>query len=321
MFISKYERQSDGSFEWTGDSHSMMINEMWIHRKVPTFGGHPVVTQINVSLLEGNSGSPGRVKDTSVFEDLLSVTPRGDDFIGSSGKKIKGFGVDLDASGHPIYDTSKLHYINEKVPSDPDLERIVETEAVRRTLASLPVERDPLWETYYEPLIPKLVDYAKYVRSKGISVTTSSNSMQVPKLPNGGDIQWIFPPSLDESDPQGFSITIDLLQTHPLPVLGLVLSWDGRYIPLQYSVQWAGEDKKFTGGQMQDIKIKSTNKNALSFPVYISFSDSGQSAKKAPKIRYIKLSFPKGTFAEETALRDIRFIYEWGPTDDAKYNP
>ena len=321
VLIAKYEQLGDGSWIWNGASHSMLINEMWIHRMISPLGGGPKVTGIEVSLLEGNSGPPGwgKVNDSAVFEDLLSLTPWGNDFIGTSGKKIKGFGVDLDSRGQPIYDASRLHYVSEKVPYDPRLERILEAERARRSLAALPSDFDPLWETYYKPLIPKLVDYAKLARAKGLHVTSPAN-IHAKGIPDGIGIQWNFPSNLDKPNPQGIEITIDLLKLHPLPIKGLILNWDAKFIPKGYNVQWAGEDKKFASAKVPEINKQS--QQAASFPVYVTIFEPKEGAKYVQgNVRYIKFIFPKGTFPTETTLKEVQFIFEWPSSEDAKYNP
>ncbi len=319
VLIAKYEKNVDGRWIWNGDSHSMLINEMWIYRTISPLVGSTRLNKIKISLVEGNSGSPGRVKDTAVFEDLLSLTPWGDDFIGTSGKKIRGFGVDLDSRGQPIYDASKLHYVNEKTPNDPRLERILEAERARRSLGAIPPEFDPIWETNYKSLISRLVDYAKLVRAKGLIVNSPEN-IHAEGIPDGMGIQWKFPPNLDKTNPQGIEITIDLLNLHPLPVKGLILSWDAKSIPRGYMVQWAGEKKEFALAKVPEIN--NPRQQAASSPVYVTIFEPKAGAKYIQgNVRYIKFTFPKGTFSTETILKEVQFVYEWPPSEDANYNP
>ncbi len=316
--IAKYEKDATGRWIWNGDSHSMMINEMWIYRRISPLGGGAQVTGIKATLLEGNSGNPGRVKDSSTFDDLLSLTPWGDDFIGSS-KKIRGFGVDLNASGRPIYDAGRLHYVNEKVPSDPRLERILEAERARRSLATMPSDFDPIWEAYYSPLIPKLVDYAKLVRSRGLQITSPEN-IRAQGIPDGVGIQWNFPSGLDKTNPQGVEITIDLLRLHPLPIKGLILNWDSEFVPRGYAVQWAGEDKKFNSAKAQESR--SSGQPAALVPVYVSIIEPrGGERYSQGNVRYIKLIFPRGTFPKKATLKEMLFVYQWPPSEDARQNP
>jgi hypothetical protein len=87
---------------WNMTGHSLMINEMWVHQDA---AGN--VFQVNATLLEGNSQN--RVRADRTWEDILDLTPQGPAWIGS--RKIYGFGIDLDEDGEPIYDESRLHYV------------------------------------------------------------------------------------------------------------------------------------------------------------------------------------------------------------------
>jgi len=100
-------RYDDSDATWNGKSHSMMIDEMTIHRN-----GFGDVVEVEVSLLEGNAGAPAQVLAESSLEDLIAYTPAGSEWL-SNGRKILGFGVDLDRHGDPIYDPSRLHYERE----------------------------------------------------------------------------------------------------------------------------------------------------------------------------------------------------------------
>jgi len=71
-----------------------MVNEMWVHE-----GADGKVFCVEISLLEGNSGF--RVKDTRRWDDVLSLTPQGSDWIPAN-KKIYGFGIDLDPTGQLV---------------------------------------------------------------------------------------------------------------------------------------------------------------------------------------------------------------------------
>ncbi len=293
VLIRKYE---DG--EWNGKSHSLMINEMTIHQDV--FGE---VLRVEATLLEGNAGpGPGEVSASAVFDDLLSLTPAGSDSIGSQHKKILGFGIDLDRTGAPIYDPAKLHYVR---PAPH--ERIVKTREVE--------VRDPFWKEYYAPLIPRLISYAKKVRP-GCPVKCSSEVIKANAIPDGYGVYWSFPKNIDDLEPQGVEIMIDLLDEHPLPIIGIELGWGGGYIPQGYQVQWAGAARRFweaTVPQFDPGKLPPSSKFLL--PVPITFSKSGTA------VRYVRLFFPRGTFRREARLEVLRFVYNWGPGKDTEYNP
>jgi hypothetical protein len=292
VLIRKYDTITDPP-EWNGGSHSLIINEMTVHQS--TSGE---VVRVEISLLEGNSGNA--VKASTVYDDILSLTPAGSEFIGSN-RKIKGFGVDLDSDGSPIYDPDRLHWVRC---------------GIIRPVKEIAVEvKDPLWEKHYAERIPKLVSYAKKVRN-GISLLSSSKIIQVNAIPDGHKNYWLFPHKIDDLDPQGVEINIDLLDEHPLPIIGIIVNWRG-FIPQGYRVQWAGADARFHEVSMPtlDVENVSSAQREFAVPVPIVFSKSGTA------VRYVKLFFPPGTFLKDTRLDELRFIYNWGPGKDEEYNP
>jgi hypothetical protein len=114
-----------------GQAHSLMINKMWVHKD-----DRGTVFRVEVTLLEGNYANS--VRDTRHWDDILSLTPQGSDWIGS--KKIYGFGIDLNSERQPIYDPSRLHVVNYQfVASEPPTWPVMAT--------------DPVWEQYYDPYI------------------------------------------------------------------------------------------------------------------------------------------------------------------------
>ncbi len=70
----------------SSNKHSLMVNEMWVHRR-----RNGRVVRVEVSLLEGNSGE--EVKNVGHWDDILSLTPQGRGWIGAA-RKIRGFGID-----------------------------------------------------------------------------------------------------------------------------------------------------------------------------------------------------------------------------------
>jgi hypothetical protein len=50
----------------------------------------------------------------------------------------------------------------------------------------------------------------------------------------------------------------------------------------------------------------------VTVPVPVDFDDSGT----GQDVRYLRLSFPRGTFEQDATLNEIQFGYEWGPWDD-----
>jgi hypothetical protein len=285
---------------WDGGSHSLIINEMTIH--TDAFGK---IIRVEASLIEGNSDN--RVRASRSFDDLVSLTPDGEEFIPEdrADRKILGFGIDLDSEGSPIYDPDRVHWDSSEVSG------------IMRPIKRKNVElRDPLWEKHYAAQIPRIVSYAEKVHN-GVHVSSSSNIVQVSAVPNGnGGVYWLFPSDIDKLEPKGVEITIDLLDEHPLPIRGIVLTWGEGSKPKGYNVQWSGADGRFHNGTVPQFDIGNVSEQSkLMLPVFIKFSKSGTA------VRYVKLSFPPRTFKGKSRLDEIRFIYDWGPGKDADYNP
>jgi hypothetical protein len=292
VLIRRYDTSTDPP-RWDGRSHSLIINEMTIHQNV---SGE--VVRVEVSLIEGNSDNA--VDASDVYEDILSLTPDGSEFL-EGNRKIKGFGIDLGSDGSPIYHPDRLHWVRSGIVR-PTKEKEIEV-------------RDPLWEKHYAARIPKLISYAKKVR-KGVNLSSSSKIIQVNAIPNGYENYWLFPEKIDDLDPQGVEIKIDLLDEHPLSIIGIILNWRG-FIPQGYRVQWAGADARFHDATVPKLDVGKVlpTQSKLVVPVPIIFSKSGTA------VRYVKLSFPPGTFLREARLDELRFVYDWGPGKDAEYNP
>ncbi|UCE19476.1 MAG: hypothetical protein JSV84_03780, partial [Gemmatimonadota bacterium] len=110
-------------------------------------------------------------------------------------------------------------------------------------------------------------------------------------------------------------IQIDLMDEHPLPVKGLVLGWDSTYLPHWYSVEWADAGGRYHGAEVPTwAGIPPPDEPGI-VPIPISFQDPGIN------LRYVKFAFPPRTFTQRASLEEIRFLYDWGPDDDATYNP
>ncbi len=273
------------------NSHSLMINEMWVHKDI--LGN---VFQIEVTLLEGNSGN--RVRNDHSYTDLWSVTPAGPDWIGSD-RKIYGFGVDLGRGRQPIYDESRLHYVHHNnvhiVPGNP----------------VMVLDKD--WEDMARR-IPQLRAYARLLEEEdGPKVTCSAPEIKVPGIPDGNNIRWYFP-----REHQGpVEILIDLMEVHPLPIKGIELTWNGQFIPKYYSVQFAENEKEFYDGIMPDLGNVRFPENMPSFPVGVDFSQSPQGLP----IRYVKLIFTPNSLPEDAVLESLRFKYDEGSWEEAEDNP
>jgi len=278
---------------WVADglSHSLMINEMWIHEAVSG-----TAFKIEVTLLEGNSGN--KVKNTRHWDDVLSLTPQGSEWIpNTTNKKIYGFGVDLNSRGEPIYDESRLYVVTWPYAKAPPT-RIV-------------AEKDPVWEQFYEPYLPALSAYARLMRQAGEpNVICSSAGIPISGIPNGGNVQWYFPQGL----PGGLEVDIDLLDVHPLPIKGLELWWDSNSLPPDYRVQYADADQQYRDAIVPQIPGPGqAPPGGSSLPVPAVFTTSGDGAK----VRYVKVIFTDA-FERDAILRVLRFRYYQGPLADSE---
>ncbi len=290
----------DGTeFKGANTAHSMMIDEMTVH--VMPSGR---VARVEVSFLEGNAGN--RVKNSRVACDVRSYTPDGDSDFGNYGgwpRKIMGFGVDLDASGRPVYDTARLHWVDETVLAgevwhhDSTAKRFV----------------DPYWDR----LRPELVRYALQYGRKGPVVRSSSPMVQASAIPDGAEQRWRFPAGLDAREPKGVEVEIDLLAAYPVQAKGLCLHWRAGVLPKGYRVQWAAADKSYGVIEVPVLATpKFEGRETMSLPVPVRLAKPGA----GPKLRYLKFSFPKGTFKQEAELAELDFIFDVTDTDAAE-NP
>ncbi|MFC2108389.1 hypothetical protein ACFLS5_02900 [Candidatus Bipolaricaulota bacterium] len=289
-------RYDDSTATWDGKSHSMMIDEMTVHQN-----GFGEVVEVEVTLLEGNAGSPAQVLSVSSLDDLIAYTPGGPEWL-SNNRKILGFGVDLDRHGSPLYDPDRLHY-------ERDL-----------LVAAAPFKpfptKDPLWLRVYAPLVNELVEYATKT-SGGPIVNGPKSVIGDGGIPDGRSMAWAFGPELDHMHPNGFEIEVDLLRDHPLPIEGVVLAWEGAK-PTGYSVYYAadGESAQVATPPGSDLlQLSSQHEEPSSVP--IRFGDGEQGAR----VRTIRLHFPPDSFAGEVKLTEMRVIYDWGPSDEAESNP
>lgn len=278
---------------WQGlsNSHSQMINEMWVHKDI--LGN---VFQVEVTVLEGNSGN--RVRDDHSYSDLWSVTPAGPDWVGSD-RKIYGFGVDLDEYRNPIYDESRLHYVYHN-----------NLHIVPGELLEVP---DKEWDMYARR-IPQLRGYAVMLAEQGgPKLTCSAPDIKVSEIPDGNDVKWFFPKNQKEP----IEILIDLLDVHPLPIMGVELTWNGQFIPRNYAVQYSSDGEDYVNGRLPKLGGIHFPEQMETLPIPASFSNNEQGIP----LRYVRILFPAGAFSEDATVESMRFRYEPGPGADAEDSP
>ena len=109
----------------------------------------------------------------------------------------------------------------------------------------------------------------------------------------------------------------DLLAAYPLPVKALILHWRAGFLPQGYRVQWAGADRRYEGVDVPVLEeLKFQGRATMSLPVPVRLAKPGA----GPKLRYLKFSFPKGTFKQEAELAELDFVFDVKDTDAAE-NP
>jgi hypothetical protein len=141
------------------------------------------------------------------------------------------------------------------------------------------------------------------------NVVCSDPTLKIDKLPDGQTTQWYFPKGL----PGGVEVVIDLLDVHPLPVKGIELRWDSRFLPWNYKVQFAGADQRYSEAILPKPPTDEIPTGSRSIPVPVMFSSS----RTGVAVRYVKLIF-YSTFARDAILQNLRFRYEQGPLKDTE---
>jgi hypothetical protein len=286
-------------------SHSLMVDEMWIHRD-----GSGRVFRVEVSFIEGNSSN--RVRNTRKWDDLIAFTPQGSQWIGWNdgadgisntiddiGLKIYGFGVDLDAAGQPIYDESRLHFVDYKYM------RLVSIDPV--------ITEDDEWDNNYASRVPLLKTLASKLRdNNGPKITCSSNEVKCDGMPDGGGNAWSFPKGIKEE----VVILVDFLSPNALPLEGVRMFWDPDFLPQNFEVQMGDAKQNFFKTQLTEISQYKPCSESPPVPLMASLD--------TPKtdIRYVKFIFPKGTFdTNEALMMDLLLPYDEGKYPDTDEVP
>jgi hypothetical protein len=286
-------------------NHSLMVDEMWIHRD-----GEGKVFRVEATFLEGNSGR--QVKNSRRLDDLLSLTTRGsqwfsynngsDGLAGTAddwGVKIYGFGIALDASGNAIYDNGRLHYVDHPY--------------MRRVMASARPVVDTTWNTFYISIADKLTTYTNALRAHGGPVITcSADEVKAEKAPNGQGESWIFPQSLKDKE---VVVEFDFLNKNPLKIHGLMLLWNAGFIPSNYRVFYGPDKEHYLEASLLDLAGLQPPQGSTPIPEMVNFP-TGQT-----NIRFVKFVFPQQTFTQMATLTEMIVNYDHGPSEDTSEVP
>jgi len=296
--IAEYDDATDSypDMEW---SHSLIVDEMTVHRD-----GHGNVFQVEIDILEGNSGD--RVRDDHHWDDLLTLTPQGSGWVskwpGNDGvmntaddvwRKVYGIGIDLDQFGQPYYDPARLHEVDH-----PAMLRAVLPSAVTTT--------DDDWDTY-AVMLPWLIDYATMVmQGSGPTLKWVLNQGDPLPVPNGD-------PQTALAIPDVFvgQIIIEFPAPHPLPIEGLELTWGFGPVPVGYTVTFYNETQQGAGAAVPDL---SNYPPPAGLPAFVpAVLDQAMTDVVA-----VELFFPSGAVPPGGAvLTEIGILFEGAPWEDA----
>ncbi len=285
--------------DWAGDSttHSQVIDSMIVYRR--GFATGPV-QRIDVRVIEGNVALDtipdtlgvyfwrARVKNSTWYQDVIDWTILGDSLV-SGWRKIRGWGIDLDAGGEPLYDESRI-----------------------RTVVT------PLTLSYPPPAPPDTSDNATinlfriyHNQTQGnIVVTTNSTAVQT-----GGTIahpgnHWVIPPAPHPVDP--VYIDIDLLANHPHRVGGVEIDWKDGKFPGQFEVWWAAQNGQIFTKTVTKATGAPTPPSGEDFRVSVAFApDSGY------VVRYARLCISNAMLTEPFEVSAFHYIFHVGADEDS----
>lgn len=195
-----------------GTAHSQMIESMRV--TVDWLGN---VLSIDAVLVDGNVGTGSTLPDgngqaqvrRTTISGLEEFTVLGSKFFGSAKgdtvRKVRGWGIPIDENNWPDYDADRLVI-------DVDLSAIYDQ------ILLPPLEAEP----------PTVIveQIAEFMQSTGgeISVNPGSGTVVTQKFPTL-DSPWY----IEETDS---GIEIDLGAEYPIPLEGIVLTWNGGFVPL-----------------------------------------------------------------------------------------
>jgi len=108
------------------------------------------------------------------------------------------------------------------------------------------------------------------------------------------------------------AVLIDLLDVHPIPIAGIFMTWAPGFVPATTLVSFSLDNKNYPPATVPDLANLALPEGAPAI-VPASFIASGDGVP----VRYVKVTFPKGVFAQDATLREISFHYRHGPSDDA----
>ena len=277
--------------------HSQVVDSVVVWRR-GAFDG-PVMA-VDVHVIEGNVGGGtfvdvngatvkrAVVSDSRWYKNVIDYTRLGTKTAGCGGRKIQGWGIDLDANGEPRCDEGRIT-----------------TVVTPYSIAfAAPIEpEDPDSST-----VDAVVDYV-LGRPGPILVSTNSSSVTTGGRLPGRDNHWLVPAGSPGVDP--LYIQVDLRAEHPLPVSGVVIEWKGGIVPPQYQVLWGGS----TGAPMSKTFVPasggSPDPGAMQVPIPTRFGPAPSYA-----VRYLRVAIPVFALTRPYEITGLHYLFEYGKEDD-----
>jgi len=208
---------------WLGSStaHSQMIDSMDV---TLDWRGH--VISMDVVIVDGNVGNGFKLPDGTGVARTRRYTERrlerftilGDNSLatakGDTVRKVRGWGIPMDGNNHPDYDGSRLV-------------TTVDASDIYDDLLLPPLEPEPPTVTVTD--ISQFMELTDGV----ISVFPGPGTLTTQSFPTP-DAPWF----IEEAESV---IEIDLGAEYPVPLEGLVLTWQGGFVPLLLEADLVGE--------------------------------------------------------------------------------
>jgi hypothetical protein len=275
---------------WSGpnNAHSQMIQDITVYR---TASGR--IIRIDVTMLEGNAGN--QVKNTTKYENIADYTRYGSKFI-SGNRKIRGWGIDLDRNGNPIYDANRIKYVQETAAAKEAL-----------VIAKPAKEQDD-----DAALVDALVTFSKRVDEMESTPIKEGTALKF-RLPDY-DIasRWTMRANQDSQ------FEVSFPEPHPVPVKGILLTLEGG-APEHLNVEWAGAGKQF-----QSLRQLTLRRG-------VGTGESAQRQPKGPmsiriehtqalKVQHLRFTAPKGSLSSDAHITSVDLEFDWGD-EDAEVNP
>ena len=280
--------------------HSQVVDSMVVYRFGAADGP---VFRVDVFVVEGNASggnfvdingtsvSRGKVRTDRSYPDVIDYTSLGDQGLacGLTFRRIRGWGIDLDAAGNPMCDESRI-----------------------TTIVQLLIAGYPAPTSSPDPditMVNRLITYFQQSNGASKAVTTNAAAIHTGGALPSPTNHWTIPQGPLMVDPS--YIQVDLLAEHPIPLRGLVVDWKDGIVPIQYQAWWAGQD-----GQIHTTVVNLTPgepppSGSQSVPIPATFGP-------APSylVRYMRLVFSNPYLTRAFEITGLHFLFDYGRDDD-----